>query len=442
MTSQERKINRLFAIGAVLLLLVWAGFFLANRILYRKLYEFSTVELGETLANYAKTVAGAVPSDWVEALAVGIPELAEKDASQYLQSLVDGEKIYAVAILDTAGNVLFCTDTTVEAGKPNPFWAGDIKSIKAAAMGVPVYGGLRRVGQRYLREAFAPIHDPFGKVVGVIGIEAGASYFSLLATLRRGIWIFNIVSMASVAFLIVLLFFGRREMMRLYSQLRRAATLSGIGMMAATLAHEIKNPLAIIKSAAELIPQSDPDEVKMRVEFINEEVDRLAGIVESHLAVARNREFPKTTQPLTVLVDKVAPRYQEQLAKRGIGLIVEVDEDPQVPYALSPMRQVLYNILKNAEEAVSEGGIIRIKVGRKTAEGKEYGCIRITDNGRGIPPEQLESIFEPFHTTRRGGTGLGLFVARQIVEGHGGKINIESTPGEGTTVEILLPTGK
>jgi len=73
---------------------------------------------------------------------------------------------------------------------------------------------------------------------------------------------------------------------------------------------------------------------------------------------------------------------------------------------------------------------------------REYGYILITDNGRGIPPEQLDSVFEPFHTTRRGGTGLGLFVARQIVEGHGGKINIESTPGEGTTVEILLPTGK
>ncbi len=442
MNPKKRQIDRLFVVGTVILAAVWLSFALANYVLYRKLYHFTTVELGENLADYARTIAGAIPAEWIESLEAGLPELAENSPEQYLKNLVDHRRIYTIAVMDTDGNIIFSTDTTITLGEPNPFWAGDIGAIKTALMGIPAYGGLRQVGDKYLRVAFAPVIDPFGKVMGAVGVEAGADYFALLSNIRKGTLIFTGISAAAMAFLIAILFLGRREMAKLYFQLERAATLSGIGMMAATLAHEIKNPLAIIKSAAELIPQSDPDEVQMRVDFINEEVDRLAAIVESHLAAARNREFPRTPQPLSVLIDKVIPRYQEQLARRGVGLLVEVDDDPIVPYALSPMRQVLYNIIKNAEEAVSEGGIIRVKIGTKSSGGKNYGYIRISDNGRGIPPEHLDHIFEPFHTTRRGGTGLGLFVAKQIVDGHGGKINIESTPGKGTTVEILLPVGK
>ncbi|RKZ25602.1 hypothetical protein DRQ29_06075 [bacterium] len=437
--TQKKGLHRLFGVGIAVLIIIWAGFNIINFVQYHQFYNFARRDLGENLALLARILASSIPSDWVELSKADMAELAKNDPTNFIELIVDGEKIYSIAVLDTNGNVIFSTDSQIENGKENPYWASEIKTIHTAGLGIPIYGGLRKVGKRYLRVAFAPITDEFGKIVGIVGIEAGANYFGLLATLESGLWISGIVSAFAILFIVIILWFGKRELEKLYSQLEQAATLSGIGMMAATLAHEIRNPLAIIKGSAEAIPDSSDDDVGELVQFINEEVDRLSGIVESHLAVARGREFPKMPAKLSAVIDKVIPRYRDRLGQRGIGVIVEVEDDPIVPYSFSSIRQVLYNIMENATSAISQGGIIRIKISQDRSDGKDFGVISISDNGKGIPKEQLKHIFTPLHTTKKEGTGLGLFIAKKIVDGHNGNILVESSEGEGTTFKILIP---
>ena len=442
MSSQRKKspMHRMFISGMIVLIVIWLGFNGANFLLYRKFYDFAQRDIGKNLVLLAQALAGNIPSDWVEAVSMGMPELAERDPSSYLKTLVDGDKIHTVAILDTSGAILFSTDEELPTGEPNPYWASEIGGIKAAALGIATYGGLRRVGNQYLRVAFAPVFDPVGDVSAIVAVDAGAKYFGLLANIRRGVWIAGIVSAMAIFFIVLVMYLGRRELERLQYHLERAATLSGIGMMAATLAHEIRNPLAIIRGSAEAIPQiEDREELEEMVQFINEEVDRLSGIVESHLAVARGREFPKVNQKLSAVVEKVVPRYRAQLKERGIGVIVDVGDDPILPYSFSAIRQVLYNLMENAASAVSSGGVIKVILDTKRIDGTEYGVIKISDTGKGIPEEHLAHIFEPFHTTKQKGTGLGLFITKQIVEGHGGKIYVESEVGAGTTFSIALP---
>ena len=428
-------------LGIVILVVVWAGFNGANIIQYRRFYIFARRDLGDNLALLSTSIAGSIPSDWVEALTLGMPDIAENDPSDYIYSMADGMRIHTIAVLDTSGKILFSSDENLNTGEFNPYWASDLGSISAAAFGVASYGGLRRVGERYLRVAFAPIIDPFDDVVGVVAVEAGADYFGLLSALRKGIWFAGLVSTVAIVFIALVLWFGKREIERLHERLERAATLSGIGMMAATLAHEVRNPLAIIRTSAESIPNADKKEIPELTKFINEEVDRLVGIVESHLAVARGREFPKTTQKLSRVIEKVIPRYEEQLRERGIGIIMETQSDPIVPYSFSSIRQVVYNILENAASATSPGNVIKVVIASDRIDGVEFGIIEVSDNGKGIPDEQLEHIFEPFHTTKKEGTGLGLFITKQIIDGHGGKILVESELGKGTKFIIALPKG-
>ncbi len=437
--ARRKSLGRLFVVGIALLVLIWAGFNAANFALYRRLYVFAQESAGENLAVLAKSIASQLPLEWVEALVLGMPEISDQDPAPQLVSLVDNRRLYTIAVLDTSGLVLFSTDPQLEVGEANPYWASDVGALRAAALGVPSYGGLHRVGDRFMRVAFAPITDPLGDVVAVVGVEAGAQYFRLLGAAWRGLWLSGIVSAAAIVFVVALLWIGKRELERLERHLEQAATLSGIGMMAATLAHEVRNPLAIIRSSAEAIPLAEGDEVTELVQFITEEVDRLAGIVESHLAVARGREFPKTPQRLSVVVDKVVPRYQEQLSQRGVGLIVEIEDDPVVPYSFSGMRQVLYNLLNNAASATKPGGTIRIRISTSHVDGVECATLSVSDTGVGIPKDMLEAIFEPFHTTKSQGTGLGLFITKKIVEGHGGKIWVESEEGVGTKFTVAIP---
>ncbi|RKZ33329.1 hypothetical protein DRQ33_04435 [bacterium] len=439
MAKKNTGIHRLFLIGIIVLIVIWSGFNLINFLQYKKFYQFARQDLGENLALLSKSIASSIDYNWVELARIGMPELAEENPTELLNSLVDREEIYNISVLDTTGEIIYSTDSRLAVGIPNPYWASETKAIKTASLGIPTYGGLRKVEDRFLRVAFAPIYDPFGEVIGIMGLEAGANYFGLLATLHQGLWILGIVSTIAIIFIIVILWLGKRELEKLYSQLERAATLSGIGMMAATLAHEVKNPLAIIKSSAESIPDAPKNEVIELVDFINEEVERLAGIVESHLAVARGREFPKVPQKLSAVVEKVIPRYQKKLGKQGIGVIVEVESDPKVPYSFPSIRQVIYNIMENAASATQKGGIIRVKIGTENIKQNEYGYISISDTGTGIPTDKLEHIFEPFHTTKKQGTGLGLFIAKQIIEGHNGDILVESDESVGTTFKILIP---
>ena len=218
-------------------------------------------------------------------------------------------------------------------------------------------------------------------------------------------------------------------------QAKHKERLSSLGRLSATLAHEIRNPLTIIKgSALQLLEEESlgGDEREAAADII-QEVDRLNRLVESVLEFARPATFSVEQVDINDLCRGCLTAVGD-----APGLRTEGAWDPRLAWApVDPARlkQVLLNVLLNAREAISGPGTIRVATRR---EATDY-LISVSDTGNGISQEDLPNIFDPFFTQKPKGTGLGLSVARNIVEGLGGSISVRSQLGQGTEVELRLP---
>jgi signal transduction histidine kinase len=214
--------------------------------------------------------------------------------------------------------------------------------------------------------------------------------------------------------------------------------LSSLGQLSTVVAHEIRNPLMIIKSAARRLRRSTEPEVADVAASIDEEVARLNRVVTDVLDFARPISFELAPADLDRICREAVGAVQASAV--AVPVVIESDEQPaMVVTDHERLRAVLVNIVSNAQHAVqasmpSDAPIV-VRLSRAGADRWE---IAVTDRGPGIAPADLPRIFEPFFTTRRGGSGLGLAISRKIVDGLGGSIAVESRPGEGTTIRIVV----
>jgi two-component system sensor histidine kinase PilS (NtrC family) len=237
-------------------------------------------------------------------------------------------------------------------------------------------------------------------------------------------------------------------------ELRRSERLAAVGELSASIAHEIRNPLAAIAGSIQIL-QSERGDVAADsrgrlMEIVLRETDRLDALIGGFLRYAR----PGPIKPELVVVRRAVEDLAEMLAKalpEGIRLELDVPEALAVEADPDQLRQVLWNLCLNAWQAMPGGGEIRIEVGAGAApqegpgEGRNRGdeegwveiCVR--DAGTGMPPEVLEHVFDPFFTTKTEGSGLGLAIVHRIIEEHGGSIRVESGENCGTAVRIGLP---
>jgi signal transduction histidine kinase len=223
------------------------------------------------------------------------------------------------------------------------------------------------------------------------------------------------------------------------ARLAQHEKLAVMGQLAAQIAHEVRNPLAVIRSAAQGIGESLPTadaEAQRASSFIIEETDRLSNVVTALLAVARPPQLVARPTPVHDLLDRALLLARDELAAKHIR--VERTAAPDLP----PVRadgdlicQVLLGFLANAAEAVAPGGAVTVEA--LAADGTIE--MAVADSGPGVPPELRDRVFDPFFTTRPRGVGLGLAVARQIVELHGGRIEVGERTGGGARFAVRLP---
>jgi len=234
----------------------------------------------------------------------------------------------------------------------------------------------------------------------------------------------------------------RDERIRNFDEiLTRASRLSSLGELAASIAHEIKNPLISIEGFAKRIEKSsDLRKVREYATFIEKESDRLSHVLMRLLDFARMRGPAREYLDVNSVVDETILFTEHHLtAFRNVSITVaEEDHLPQVYVDKIHVQQALINLVMNAAQAMPAGGAVLVRTGRRDAD---YAWISVSDGGIGIDEEHLERIFEPFFTTKpRGeGTGLGLSLTKKLVEANGGKIEVESTRGRGSTFRLLLP---
>lgn len=226
-----------------------------------------------------------------------------------------------------------------------------------------------------------------------------------------------------------------------FEQLRRADRLSALGRLSAGLAHEIRNPLAAIEGAAEILEQDSlgPQARQEFLAIIRKECRRLNRLLTTLLDFARPRPPERRRVELERVFEDVVRLVQRSAEQKGIALRTQVAPDLPVLVAdAEQLTQVLLNLTLNAVQAMSQGGEIRLEAL------PDPGGVRIAvrDQGPGIAEADLERIFDPFYTTRSEGTGLGLAVAHQIVAQHGGWIRAEPNPDRGMTFWVWLPGGR
>lgn len=231
------------------------------------------------------------------------------------------------------------------------------------------------------------------------------------------------------------------ELEKSFDKAREAARLAAIGQLSASIAHEVRNPLAGIKGALEII-SSDVDENNPKRRFVgiaHKEIARLESLVTDFLRFARPPAPEMAPDDINRVVRSVLELSRKHLSDNRISVNLRLADGISSSFMDSnQVRQVILNLVLNAAQAMPDGGGLTIV----TCE--ENGNIRvdISDTGAGIPEGIAELIFAPFYTTRPDGTGLGLAVSRRIIRGHGGDITMRSRAGEGSTFTAALPVLK
>lgn len=230
------------------------------------------------------------------------------------------------------------------------------------------------------------------------------------------------------------------ERLRLEEELNESKRLATLGKMVAAVSHEIKNPLGIVRSTAEIlgkrITKVAPGNEHL-ASIIVEETLRLDSIVREFLDFARPREPKLKATSLHQVVDRLVRFMEPEFKKYSIYLIQKMDELPEVMIDSEQMYQVFFNIVFNGIQAMPEGGTLTLRIGRDVDD--NLAMFSVSDTGEGITEEKIEQIFTPFYTDKNRGTGLGLAIARNIVDQHQGSIRVESQPGEGSTFTVILP---
>ncbi len=233
------------------------------------------------------------------------------------------------------------------------------------------------------------------------------------------------------------------ERQRLARDAERAQHFALFGRLAASLSHEIRNPLATIFLYVDLLKEEvqqptpeSPAEIARAFVEISTQLVRLDDLVQDYLSLVRVNHMQLQPQDLGAYVQSWGTELQVQAALHGITLQLEgVKSLGQVTCHASSLRRVVFNLVQNALDATPKGGTVSL-AGHGTATQVQ---LQVRDTGSGIPAERLERIFEPLYTTKPEGTGLGLYVVQEIVTAHGGQITVHSMEGQGTTFRITLP---
>jgi signal transduction histidine kinase len=226
------------------------------------------------------------------------------------------------------------------------------------------------------------------------------------------------------------------------ARLVQSEKLAALGQLATAIAHEVRNPLGVIRSAAQGVAETLPAEEndgRRACSFIQAEIDRLNSVISSLLAFARPLRVSPRAVPVHTLFDSALLLARQELDGRHVR-VQRREAHGLPPVVVDPdlVSQVLLGLLANACEEMNSGGEVSLEA--DAADGMVE--IAVADSGPGVPQELRARIFEPFFTTRSRGTGLGLAIARQIVEANGGKIDVGDRPGGGARFAVRLPAAR
>lgn len=390
-------------------------------------------------------------------------DLRKWDQFGTLDSLIKdftyGLKIQRIKIIDRQRKIVYSTEYDL-IGKYDPKNANveealggkDLTAIGQDKPSLWRWRGSWSVDTYYPLREGAGNYWMLGNIYGVIQITQDVS--DQYAAVYRSILVIIVVAAGLMIFLFITLILivrrGERILLerakdqkRLEEQLQQSEKLASIGQMVATLAHEIRNPLGIIRSSAEVLAKKsnpDPTRIQKLCGVVVEESTRLSNILKDFLDFAKPRSPSVRAIDVRDVIARVRDNLEQEIKVREIewsqpefnGAPGMVMGDPDLLY------QAFLNVAINAFEAMENGGSFTIDIGPEDSKVR----IDFADDGHGISEEDLAKVFTPFFTTHEMGTGLGLSVVHNIITAHGGEVSVRSAEGKGAVFSILLPTGR
>ncbi len=238
---------------------------------------------------------------------------------------------------------------------------------------------------------------------------------------------------------------ANENLKRAEAEVRRSERLAALGQLTAGLAHELRNPMSTMKTSAELLSRSISEGsasgnaiAQEMAGYIKEEVDRTNSLITRFLDFARPKHLKMEKGDLAAMLDRAIEQFEREKSDAASSVTVFKNYSPDIPpiaFDAELLERVIYNLVMNAAQASPPRGVVTVKT-RRVEDQVE---IAVIDRGTGIDPANRESIFNPFFTTKSAGVGLGLAIVSKIVDEHGGRITVESTPGEGSVFLVFLP---
>ena len=429
---RPRRTRLTWILGFLLITLavVYAAFIYLY-VSYRNRLE---TELGQRLIAVASGSAAAVNGETWSRIAVG-DTAALAAVRLELDEILRVNRVSDIFLFDTDDNLVFELGDRYSAAEFELVLSADVEAVTTAMAGLPAATRLYSSKGGFLKSAYAPVTDLGADVVGGVGVVASATFFEALGQVRSTLFGAAALVLGGVVILGVgfARLFSAQE--NLESRLRRAETLATMGQMAAMLAHEIRNPLGIIRGAAERLGerfQIQDDEV---YRFIPEEVDRLERILSTYLDFARPGSIGEIEDVRTALA-RTLDLVGDDLERKGIDLQADMEEGEfPVRGDAHLLQQAFLNLLLNARDAMAEGGTLSVSLARKGVA----TVVTVSDTGSGMTEDVLRRATEPFFTSKEKGSGLGLAVVSRVVGDLGGRMNMKSRLGGGTTVTLSFP---
>ncbi len=240
----------------------------------------------------------------------------------------------------------------------------------------------------------------------------------------------------------IILFQDITRLMEMEEEVKKSDRLATLGKLAANLAHEIRNPLAAMSGSIQILKNELPLEGKNvnLMEIILQEIDRLNHLITNFLMYAKPIEVKKEMLDIaSVINETIAVFKNTPKGESRIGIETTFSDDTNIEGDFQQLKQVFWNIFLNSSDAISDGGTIKVTIGDNNEDYGGFLVIKITDSGAGIEEDIQSVIFDPFFSTKDGGTGLGLSTVKQIVEAHDGVIEVDSKIGVGTDILIAFP---
>jgi len=361
-----------------------------------------------------------------------------------VRNTIHGFNIKQVNIYDIKGKIAYSTDKKL-IGKKMPV-PPEFEQAKKGKLSYRLEGNVLKTYAPFMAER-GLVKDP-SMVLGIFEIiqDLKKDYQSI-TDFQRTVVLSSVLIMGFL-FIGLTLIVRRAERIieerteekrKLEEQLRQAEHLANIGQMVAAISHELRNPLGVVSSTAELLKsreKENPTNAQLS-QIILEEAKRANQVLSEFLEFARPRLPKLSSCEITAILDKVLTFLGPEFKSQQIEIVKDYKDKPIINADAELLYRAFSNIVLNAIQAMPKGGRLKVEVNTNPKE--EKVIITFSDTGIGIPEDVLEKIFTPFFSTKEKGTGLGLAIVKKIIENHHGRIKIESEINKGTKVIIWLP---